>query len=325
MKSFHIFLAFVSATLFLSCQKDPAGPKPVKINYHCATMTEGRERILANTEYYGRLTQNDIDWKARKARATLDEYKAFAQTCVQEFSEEEKGIIGQTIGYIEDRLAAMGALSIPFPHDDIVFIKTTMEEEGGAAAYTHKTEIYLCEKLLKQSTETVRTITAHELFHCLTRNSPDFRKKMYGAISFHILEEEIDFSPDIRDMILANPDVEHQDNYATFTIGGEKRNCALLSLYTATWEEAYAEVGDKAQFFDYYETVLIPIDTPDTWFSTDDASDFWDVMGKNTDYIDGAEECMADNFSFAVVPNPDKTYKSPWLIEKIIDLLRQYL
>lgn len=160
-----MFLALVSATLFLSCQKDPAGPKPVKINYHCATMTEGRERILANT------------------------------------------------------------------------------------------------------------------------------------------------------------DVEHQDNYATFTIGGEKRNCALLSLYTATWEEAYAEVGDKARFFDYHETVLIPIDTPDTWYSTDDASDFWDVMGKNTDYIDGAEECMADNFSFAVVPNPDKTYKSPWLIEKIIDLL----
>ena len=57
MKSFPIFLAMVSASLFLSCKRDPVGPKPVEINYHFATIPEGRQLILANTEYYDKLTQ----------------------------------------------------------------------------------------------------------------------------------------------------------------------------------------------------------------------------------------------------------------------------
>ena len=50
------------------------------------------------------------------------------------------------------RLEAMGVGSLPFPSEDIVFVKTTMAEEGYSAAYTHKTEIYVGEKLLKLAT-----------------------------------------------------------------------------------------------------------------------------------------------------------------------------
>jgi hypothetical protein len=47
-------------------------------------------------------------------------------------------------------------------------------------------------------------------------------------------------------------------------------------------------------------------------------------VGKNTDYVDASEECMADNFSFAVVLGLDgMNYESPWLIEKIIALLKR--
>ena len=144
MKSCPILLALVSASLFLSCQRDPVGPKPVEINYHFATITEGQQRLLANTEYYDRLTQNDLDWKARKTGATLDELKAIGQASVLDFSEEDKAVIDEAVGYIEGRLTAMGAISLPFPDHDIVFIKTNMMEESGApAGYTHKTEIYL--------------------------------------------------------------------------------------------------------------------------------------------------------------------------------------
>lgn len=325
MKSFHILLTLVSATLLLSCRRDPVPPKPVEINYHIATMEEGRQRMFANTEYYDRLTQCDIDWKARKAGTTLDELKAIGQASVQDFSETEKVVINQAIDFIEDRLVAMGAFSIPFPDQDIVFIKTTMEEESdAAAAYTKKTEIYLRGETLQRGSDYVHNLIAHELFHCLTRNSPDFRRKMYELIGFHIIGEEIDFGPGIREMVLANPDVEHLDNYATFTIDGEKQDCALLTLYTATWEEAYAEDGEEANFFDFSQTVLVPIDAPDTWYPFEDASDFWDIVGKNTDYVDAPEECMADNFAFTVVDGLNgRHYESPWLIEKIIALLKQ--
>ena len=324
MKSCPILLALVSVSLFLSCQRDPLGPKPVEINYHFATITEGQQRILANTEYYNRLTQNDLDWKARKTGTTLDELKAIGQASVLDFSEEDKAVIDEAVGYIEGRLTAMGALSLPFPDHDIVFIKTNMMEESGTpAGYTHKTEIYLDGFVMQQDPDYVHHVIAHEFFHCLTRNSPDFRRKMYELIGFHILDEDIDFAPSIRELILSNPDVEHLDNYATFTINGEKRDCALLTLYTATWEEAYAKAGEDIVFFDYSQTVLVPIEALDTWYPTEEASDFWDVVGKNTDYVDAPEECMATNFSFAVVDGTQKDYESPWLIEKIITLLKQ--
>ena len=101
MKSCPILLALVSASLFLSCQRDPVAPKPVEINYHFATITEGQQRLLANTEYYNRLTQNDLDWKARKTGATLDELKAIGQASVLDFSEEDKAVIDEAVGYIE--------------------------------------------------------------------------------------------------------------------------------------------------------------------------------------------------------------------------------
>ena len=322
-----LFLALISVTLLLSCQRENINPAPVEINYHFATLEEGKQLILAHTDYYNSLTQNDLEWKRRKTGTTLDEYKAFAQDCVQDFTEKDKAAFAQAVEHIKGLLGAMGVRSLPFPDYDIVFIKTSMMEEGDAAAYTHKTEIYVCDWIVeKAETEPdyIYSTLAHELFHCLTRNSPDFRRKAYGLLGFTVTGIDHPFSPNIREMILANPDVEHYDDYAAFTINGQKRNCILLPLYTKSWEEAYAESGEETFFFDFYQTVLVPIDELDTWYSTDDVPDFWDVMGENTGYVMSVEECLADNFADAIVFGLDKEYKSPWLIEKILALLKEY-
>lgn len=148
---------------------------------------------------------------------------------------------------------------------------------------------------------------------------------MYSLIGFTATGDDFVFSPDIQNRILANPDVEHIDNYAEFTINGEKRNCELLVLYTKTWEEAYAEVGDEASFFNYQEVVLVPIDALDTYYLVEEASDFWDVVGRNTDYVIAPEECMADNFGYSLVYGLDgKEYQTPELIANIINALRNF-
>jgi hypothetical protein len=327
MKAAPLFLTLASALILLSCQREDINPKPVQIKYRYATLEEGKQLFLANTDYLNSLTQNDLDWKMRKTGTTLDQYKAYGQTCVLDFTENDKAIIDRAIEHIEGLLEAMGARSLPFPDHDIVFVKTNMMEEYGAAAYTHKTEIYIGDMVMEDTEmgpNYVSFVIAHELFHCLTRNSPEFRRRMYGLIGFTIAETDFSFSPDIRDWILANPDVEHFDNYATFTINGQKKDCILVALYTKTWEEAYAQVGDEANFFAFNHSVLIPIDAPDTWYETDDASDFWDVMGENTDYVDAAEECMANNFAFSIVPDLEIEFKSPWLLEKVTALLKDY-
>ena len=323
--------------LFFSCKKDNPEQPTSKINYHFATLTEGQQLLDANDEFYNSLNQNNIDWRMRRTGANLNELKAFAQTCVRDFTDEEKAAITRAVASIEETLNTMGAV-LPFP-DDIAFVRTTMEEEGNAGAYTHKTEIYVGERILKKgipqdgddeaTTESNRLyfnyVIAHELFHCLTRNSPKFRSQMYSIIGFTTTGSDFAFSPDIQNNILINPDVEQLDNYAEFTINGVKRNCELLVLYTKTWAEAYAEAGDEASFFDFNQAVLVPIDALDTYYSIDEASDFWDVVGRNTDYVIAPEECLADNFGFTIAYGLDgMVYQTPKLIANIYDALRNY-
>ena len=124
---------------------------------------------------------------------------------------------------------------------------------------------------------------------------------MYSLISFTTTGTDFVFSPEIQNLILTNPDVEHLDNYAEFTINGEKRICELLVFSTKAWAEAYTEVGDETSFFDYYQAVLVPIDALDTYYPIEEVSDFWDVVGRNTDYVIAPEECLANNFSYTIV------------------------
>ena len=66
------------------------------------------------------------------------------------------------------KICAERGYALP-PMDDIVFAKTTMLEECGAAAYTHGTQIYLGEAIMEygfsdtpEVQEYFDTIVAHE-------------------------------------------------------------------------------------------------------------------------------------------------------------------
>ena len=315
-------------TMVMPTALKSGAPRTGVINYHCASLTEGQQLLLGNNEYFNSLTQNDIDWRMKKTGATLDEMKAMGKAAVRAFGESEKAAIAKGVDYVMKRLEAMGVGSLPFPSEDIVFIKTTMAEEGYAAAYTHKTEIYVGDDLLKlaeSNPSEFYEIMAHEMFHCLTRNSPSFRSKMYGLIGFTVTSTDYVFSPAISKMIITNPDVEHIDNYATFTIDGVKRKCELIVLYTKTWAEASTEVGDDAVFFNFCQPVLVPVDALDTYYPVSQVPDFWDVVGRNSEYVFAPEECLADNFAYAVIYGIDgREYKTPRLIADIIALLKEY-
>ena len=78
------------------------------------------------------------------------------------------------------------------------------------------------------------------------------------------------------------------------------------------------------EFFDVMATAIIPVDGSDKYYLQEDASNFWDIFGENTDYVIDPEECMADNFSFALTYGKDgKEYNNPEIIEAIIDYLKK--
>ena len=332
------------AVMFAACSKGdkpvvpPAPPSGTTINYHLATADEARTLMQGNTEHYAKMSQLDIDWRLEKTGGTLSELQEMAWQQTRDFTEGEKQLLATAIGIIEDSLRQMGC-SLPIP-PEIVFIKTTMKEEGGPAAYTIKNQIFFGEKFIAKKMPQVGKTTeenqaalmdftvtvAHELFHTTTRNSPAFRQQMYDLIGFTVMPQDIVFPEVIANRILINPDVEHMDNYAEFTIGGKKTRCEIVAFYTKTWAEAHAEHGDDIEFFDFAKTFLVPSDDMSRTYTIEEVSDCWDVVGRNTDYVIAPEECLADNFAFAVVRgmHPAKPYATPALIGNIIALLKQY-
>ena len=314
-------LALVCAiSLLTGCQPVTVNPGTVKeetahFNYRYASAEEGRQIILSNTAYFDALTQNDIDWKFRCTGKTLDEFKTFTANQIKDFTEEEKKALDATINSVEARLCALG-IGLP-QTEEIIFIKSDMEDATGAAGYTLGYSIYLSSFFIETITELWQGkqpytpdyneyfslmapyIVAHELFHCLSRNDATFRQRLYSLIGFTIMDHEVEFGPTVRNMLLMNPDVERYDNWAEFTINGEKRRCILVAVYACSFAEV-AATDPGASFLYYLNCVLVPLDDTDTMIPFEQASDFYEVMGHNTDYILAADECMADNFAFLV-------------------------
>ena len=295
------------------------------ISYHFADKEEGVELLMSNDAYFDGFSKNELEFKMQKKDATIEEYKEFAKSQVLDFSDDHKALIDEYMSKIEQIIITNG-YHLP-QHDEIVFVCTTMEEECGVSAYTHGIQIYLGNKALDRfsSAETVDytldLLLAHELFHCLTRCNPDFRKDMYKIIHFTIQDEDFVLPSAVKEYYITNPDVEHIDAYAQFVIDGKPFDC-YMALVT---KNHFEKKGDL--FFDTATAALVPVDGSEKYYYPEDAANFDDILGKNTDYTIDPEECMADNFAYAIVyglnGQDGKGYNSPEIIEGIIDYLKQ--
>ena len=291
--------------------------------YRFAGAEEAGEMLLANRAYYENLSQQDLNYRLQKTGATLEELEAIIPGEMLDFSDEEKAAIDDAMRIIEAICRECG-YHLP-KTDGIVFAKTTMKEECDAGAYTHGTEIYLGEAVLSfgLSEQEVwlwyfREIVAHELFHCLTRNHPDFRTAMYGILGFKVADQDYEFGPDVRERIISNPDVEHHNACAAFDINGEMKDCVVVF----TTKQPFRQAGDDF-LYENRETGLVPVDDLNAMYFPEDAANFWDVFGQNTDYVIDPEETLADNFRFTLCYGPEgMEYQSQWIISAMDEYLK---
>lgn len=307
--------------ILCGCQSNLAASR--QLTYRYASKEEGQELLLGNTEYYAGFSQNDLDYKMQQKNADMDSYLAFAKEQVQDFTDKEKKYLDEHMDKLLNHLEKNG-YHLP-ELDEIIFIKTTMKEENDAGAYTHGTQIYISSEVIKIDMETqhnfIDIVLAHELFHCLTRCNPQFRADMYKLIHFTVVEEDYPLPSSVFEYHISNPDVEHHNSYATFRINGEDIDCFTDFVTTKHFEKK----GDS--FFYTSTTALVPVDGSDIYYTPEQAENFYEIFGANTDYVVDPEECLADNFSFALVygmkgPNGNG-YPNPEIIEGILNYLKK--
>lgn len=287
-----------------------------RLGFRFADAKEAAELLLSNRDYYDNLNQMDLDYRMQKKGATLAELEAHAAKQTRDFTPEEKDILTGIMAEIEQNCRLRG-YTLPVM-DNIVFAQTTMHEECDAMGYTHGTQIYLGEAFFEQDHANMLYVAAHEVFHCLTRNDPDFREAMYRILGFTVVEKDFDFGPKVRNAMISNPDVEHHNSYASFSIGGKMMDCAVVF----TTRQPFKKPGDS--FFTDMMTGLVPIDDLSFMYDSNEASNFWDVFGRNTAYVIDPEETLADNFALTVLYGPEGLeYSTPEIIRAIDTFLRQ--
>lgn len=263
----------------------------------------------------------DIDARMHKPNSTKEELFEFIKTQTREWTEEEKTKILTILHFIDQQIKDQ-SFNLSFLKE-IYFVKTTTNEEGGAGGYTRGSYIVLKNDVLKRSEEGLKNIVIHELFHVLSRNNPDFRKAMYELIGFNIMND-VPYPENIKDFRITNPDAPQVDSYIQLEVDGKEKNCMMI-LYS---KEAYSK-GDFFQYLNIGFLSLIgnEIKTVEyngispVIYSLQEVSNFYEQVGKNTQYIIHPEEISADNFVLALLNKKD--VPDAELVENIQKLLRK--
>ena len=283
-----------------------------------ASLDEGKQLMRGRTLFHEQITESTLDFFLQEKGGTLEDYIAYSEEQVMEFTPEEEQRVNAALAWLQDQLERNG-LKLPDP-GPITFVKTTCMEALGSAGYTSEGTIFLAWFVYSPeyySDDVFLEIVMHELSHCLSRLFPEYRRALYSLVNFTVLDRDIEVPEEIRNRIIANPDVEHHNSYATFTIGGEKKDCYLVFLTDSVFENP----GDT--FFDGMYSGVVPLDGSAV-YRVDEVDDFWDVVGRNTNYVEDPEELMATNFAYAIMHLEDGygDFASPEILEGIVDYLK---
>lgn len=292
-----------------------------KIPFRFATRAEAQMLITDIDNFTNKLNSFDINLRLGKEDGRKSELLRLAMNETLNWSEEEKKKITATFKSLQSKIDKQ-KLKIKYPQE-VILVKTSMKEEMNVAAYTRKNWIALGEKYINEATnEELEYLLAHEIFHLLTRSNKEFKKSVYSVIGFNVTERELFFPIDIIEKRISNPDIELYDSYAEFTINGNKQKCSMI---------IYSKIpfSPEKSLSDYLSVGLIPLndnlipvqnDGKTVIYDIEQAEDFYEKIGKNTQYIINPEEILADNFAYLLIQKKD--LPNPEILAKIAELLK---
>ncbi|MGE5359812.1 MAG: hypothetical protein ACM3NQ_12415 [Bacteroidales bacterium] len=296
------------------------GPKSVA---RFASRAEGADILGRNDGFVQRLSPFDLAARLKKAgNISTQSYLEFVRASVRDWTDDEKRKLTDGLGGLQEKLRAF---ALPLPAE-VLFIKTSGQEEGGAA-YTRANAIIVPATMLGAAMGSPEHLVAHELFHVLSRANPKLRDRLYAAIGFERCHEVV-LPPSLASRRLTNPDAPTNDHCIKVTIDG-KDTWVVPILFA---KSAYDPGRGGDQFFDYMQFKLLVVERTGAevrpayagneprMVDPDQVSGFFEQVGRNTSYIIHPEEILADNFAMLVLGQQAKA-KSPEVLEKMRALL----
>jgi hypothetical protein len=297
-----------------------------------ATVDEGVKILAARDDFIRRLSPFDRSCILKTDKDVSEqEFLDHVSKSVLEWDESEKAAISDAISDIYPR---MKELALPWPKT-VFFIKTTGEEEGGAA-YTRANAVVFPKSMLATlrrnslQRNALHRIIYHELFHVLSRNNPELREKLYGAVGF-VKCEEIEFPVEYAGRKITNPDAPTNDYCIKLKIDG----AAVWAMPILFSKSEKYDVAKGGMFLNYMTCKFLVVSNNNSpnpgkidydkakprIVDMKDVSDFYEQVGKNTHYVIHPEEILADNFAIIILE--DKNIPSPKIADRIKTILNE--
>ena len=296
MKNLTLLTLLISTLMTNACKA-----QSIADNVKFASVEKANELLLQEDNFTMSWSKFDIDSRMHKPNSTKEELLQYITTQTREWTSEEKERMTSIFKSIEKLIAEQGFV-VDFPKE-IYFVKTTTQEEGGAGGYTRGSYVVLNEEMPAGSEEDLKSIIVHELFHVLTRHSPEFREQMYGIIGFHIMND-VPYPKELKPYRITNPDAPQVDSYIKLDVDGSSKDCMMILYSKSDYVDGsffkYLNIGFLSLTGD---DIKIPEygDQGPVIYSMQEVSGFFEQVGKNTQYIIHPEEILADNFTYTIL------------------------
>jgi hypothetical protein len=289
-----------------------------------ASVADGSRILAVRDSFVERMSPFD---RSARMKTDLDvsesEFLAFIGKAVLQWDSAETTAVQSALNQIDPALSQL----FPALPEPIYVVKTTGEEEANTA-YTRGNAIVLPRRILTLPERHLRRVLAHELFHILSRNYPRLRSMLYEAIGFHQCGE-VEFPVELSPQKITNPDAPKNDHCIRVRVAGEPI-WAIPILFSPTPKYDVARGGE---LFTYLSFALLVVEKSGPYglarpifdahhpklLSVNEVSDFFEQVGRNTQYIIHPEEILADNIALLVLG--ERNLPSPEVLNRIADAL----
>lgn len=247
------------------------------------------------------------------------EFRQFAAAQARDWSGEQWQRVVQALEALRSRLTDVPAL--PWPRE-ILFLATTGREEGDAA-YCRGAAVILPHSAFQRSQERLERLVAHELFHVLSNQNPEWRRQVYGVIGF-VPCPEVPLPATLRERKITNPDGPLADCRIELETAGRAANYAPVLLANVGRYDA----TKGGSFFPYLKFQLLEIEPTEggRWQAVEREGrpvlldpkatpEYGRKIGANTNYVIHPDETMADNFVHLVFRTPD--LPNPEIVQRL--------
>lgn len=251
------------------------------------------------------------------------EYMAHLSVNVLEWNNEEIEIFSS---FAEKAGLALKSLNLNLPKE-IILIKTTSEEFGGVnTAYTRQNAIMFTNKIL--SSPQLYNTFLHEIFHIYSRYNPKIRSNLYSILSFHQVNT-IELPKEWNERRITNPDAPALNTIIELNVEGvEKTLTPLIFASNPVYDTTKAggifqSLSFKLMLVEEHDGKWQPvfIENDLVLYDPVELDDYFNKIGRNTNYIIHPEEIMASNFELLItaktdLPNPEIIIKFKEVLAK---------